>query len=85
MRGIGFGDTWKRSTSRRAGGVSWVMLSGPLPPGHPVGALASMTAVGTDVASVVPIEFRAVTRTRRVVPTSVCLRLYVRATAPGMF
>ena len=33
--GIGFGDTWKRSTSRRAGGVSWPTLIGPLPPGSP--------------------------------------------------
>ena len=38
-RGIGFGDTWKRSTSRRAGGVSWPMLIGPLPPGQPVDRL----------------------------------------------
>jgi len=43
-----------------------------------------MTAVGADVAVSVPIEFRAVTPTRRLAPTSGCLVAYVRAVAPDI-
>ena len=79
---IGFGDTWKRSTSRRAGGVSWPMLIGPLPLGQPVTGASVMTAVGADVSVSSPIALRAVTRTRSVLPTSACLATYVLAVAP---
>ena len=60
-------------------------MIGPLPLGHPVGALAAITPVGTEVTVVEPIELLAVTRMRSVVPTSDCLRVYVRAVAPAMF
>ena len=46
------------------------MFTGPFPPGHPVGAATLMTAVGADVAVSVPTVFRAVTRTRSVLPMS---------------
>ena len=69
-RGTGFGDTWSPSISSRAGGVSWSTWTGPVPPGQPVGAVAEITAVGTEFAVVEPREFRAVIRIRSVEPTS---------------
>src|SRR5262245_62795433 len=61
------------------------MLIGPLPLGHPVGALAATMPVGTEVTVVEPIELRAVTRMRNVVPTSDCRSVYVLPVAPLMF
>ena len=80
--GIGFGDTWLRSTSRRAGGVSWPTLIGPLPLGQPVTGSSVMTAVGAETNASVLIAFVAVTRTRNVLPTSACLATNVLPVAP---
>jgi hypothetical protein len=58
----------------------------PVPAGQPFegggGAVPEITAVGTEVASVPPSAFVAVTVTRRVVPTSTFLSTNVPAVAP---
>src|SRR5581483_8175093 len=72
-----------RSTVRRAGGVTSATGTGCVPGGQPPSPLAT-TAVGADVAVVDPLAFVAVTRTRRVWPTSALTTTYVPADAPGM-
>ena len=47
--------------------------------------MAATTAVGTDVESVEPSVFVAVTVTRSVAPASMCLSTYVLAVAPLIF
>src|SRR5690348_11702504 len=70
--------TWRPSTCgfelnvvmlRFASGVSWLIWIVPVPDGQPVGGgaagLSVMTAVGTDVAAVVPSAFFALTQIGR--------------------
>jgi len=62
-----------RSRFRRAGGERSLMVIAAVPAGQPVAGSAGRrvtAAVGADAAWLLPSPFRAVTRTRRVSPTS---------------
>src|ERR671939_1091859 len=70
-----------RSTSSRFG--SDTSATETLAP--PGASALPTTPVGADVADVVPAEFRAVTRTRRVLSRSADVSVYVFDVAPLMF
>jgi hypothetical protein len=76
----GCGENRTRSTINRFGSVTSAIDTV-----EPLGASAfATTPVGADVAEDAPREFRAVTRTRIVVPWSADVRTYVFAVAPPM-
>jgi hypothetical protein len=73
------GETELLPITSRAGGAKAPIEIAPDPTGHPVGVTI---AVGADVACPAPLEFRAVTVTRSVWPTSVELTVYTLVEAP---
>ena len=76
----GCGRNCTRSMSRRLGSAtSLIEIVEP----HGASALLT-TAVGAELADAVPAEFRAVSRTRSVVPSSAEVSVYVLLVAPLM-